>query len=413
MTNTKLLSRLTRMKGFRVTWLELQETELRLYLGVKPYKTGCCCPHCGRRGIIVNRLPECRQWDDVIICGMRTILIYAPCEIKCPTHGRVQERIPWAETHTRISFRLEYLILVFCQIMTQKAAARLLHLPQSTLSDILHRTIERLRDGHRIGDIDKLGVDEISYCKGRKYATIVYDLERQCVVWIGAGKGRDAIDQFFRQITEEQRNKIRFASCDMSKAYIGAIEHWCPSAILVIDRFHIVKALNESVDEIRKEEWRAAQGDDKKTLKGLRWLLYMHSNTRSKADTRRLNELRKANRRIHRAWVLKDEFEAFWDYKCSVAAESFFKGWITAALRSRLKPMREFAFTLRRHALHILPFVKTHLTNAVSEGINRIIKIVKNRASGYANLPAFIDMIFLTVGDLDLPAQIAADFRIA
>jgi transposase len=339
---------------------------------------------------------------------------YAPCEIKCPTHGRVQERIPWADAHARISFRLEYLILVFCQIMTQKAAARSLHIPQSTLSDILHRTIERLRRGHRLADIDKLGVDEISYCKGRKFATIVYDLERQCVVWVSAGKGREAIDLFFKnEMTEEQRKKIRFASCDMSKAYIGAIEYWCPSAILVIDRFHIVKALNEAVDEIRKEQWRVAQSDDKKALKGLRWLLYMHSNNRSKADTRRLNELKKANRRIHRAWVLKDEFEAFWEYKCSIAAESFFKGWITAALRCRLQPMREFAFMLRRHAKHILPFVKTRLTNAVSEGINRVIKIVKNRASGFANLSAFTDMIFLTVGDLDLPAQISTDFRVA
>ena len=199
----------------------------------------------------------------------------------------------------------------------------------------------------------------------------------------------------------------------MSKAYIGAIEHWCPSAILVIDHFHIVKALNEAVDEIRKEEWRVAQGDEKKTLKGLRWLLYMHSKNRSKADTHRLNELKKANRRIHRAWVLKDEFEAFWDYRCTVAGESFFNGWITAALRCRLQPMREFAFMLRRHAVHILPFIKTHLSNAVSEGINRVIKIVKNRASGFANLPVFTDMIFLTVGDLDLAAQISEEFRLS
>ena len=86
-------------------------------------------------------------------------------------------------------------------------------------------------------------------------------------------------------------------------------------------------------------------------------------------------------------------------------------GWITAALRSRLRPLRKFAETLRKHSANILPFIKTRITNARSEGINRIIKIVKNRASGFANLEAFSDMIFLTIGDVDIPAQIHPDFR--
>jgi transposase len=296
--------------------------------------------------------------------------------------------------------------------MTQKAASHLLHIPKSTLSDLLHRSITRMRQNHYVKDIKKLGVDEISYCKGHKYATIVYNLDTKCVVWVGPGKGRDTIDTFFRTaLTDQQRDKIKFASCDMSKAYIGAIEYWCPNAILVLDRFHIVKALNSALDDVRKEQWRIAHGEDKKSLKGLRWLLFSHSKNRSKADTRRLNSLKKLNNRIYRAWVLKDEFESFWDYTYTGSAESFFEGWITAALRSRLKSLKKFALMLRRHAHRIIPFIKTRITNAMSEGINRIIKIVKNRASGYANLLSFSDMIYLTIGDLDLPAQIPVQFR--
>ena len=414
MIGNKLLSRLLRMKGFKVTWFKVLDTQKKLYLGVKPHKTGCRCPHCGRRGTIIARA-ECRQWGDVVVCGMHSIFFYAPCEIECPTHGRVQERIPWADSHARITYRVEYLVLLFCQIMTQKAAAKLLHMWHSTLSDILHRSIQRLRSGHHIADINKLGIDEISYHKGKKYATIVYDLDRQRIVWVGQGKGRETANLFFKNaLTEEQRKKIRFASCDMSRAYLGAIQHWCPNTVLVIDRFHIVKALNEAVDSVRKEEWQKTKGiHDKKAIKGLRWLLFVHSKNRTKGDTRKLNALKLSNRRIHRAWVLKDEFETFWEYSYTQSAKSFFNGWITAALKSRLKPMKKFALMIQRHANHILPFVKTRLTNAVSEGINRIIKIVKNRASGFANLAAFTDMIFLTVGDMNIPAQIPEYFRTA
>ena len=410
MTNNKLLSSLLKMKIFRVVWFKIQENVL--LLGVKPHKTGCRCPICDRRGIIINRLPESRYWDDIVFCGMRVVFVYTPCEILCLTHGRVQEQIPWAANYARISYRLEYLVLLYCQIMTQKAAAKLLHLPQSTLFDILHGAIERLRSGHLIADIKKLGIDEILYHKGKKYATIVYDLDSHCVVWVGEGKGRETADRFFKEaLTEKQRKGIQFASCDMSKAYLGAIEYWCPQAILVIDRFHIVKALNEAMDSVRKEEWQKAEKEDKKALKGLRWLLFVHSKNRTKGDTRRLNAIKKSNYRIYRAWVLKDEFEVFWEYEYTGSAESFFNGWITTALKSRLKPMMKFAMTLRRHAVHILPFIKTKLTNAISEGINRIIKIVKNRASGFRNLSSFADMIFLTVGYVDIPAQIPEEFR--
>jgi len=330
----------------------------------------------------------------------------------CPTHNRVQEEIPWAENLARITYRFEYAMLVYCQLMTQKAAAKLLRIPKSTLSDLLHRVIKRLRDGHRIRGLKTIGIDEISYCKGHKYATIVYDIDRSRVVWAAPGKGRETIDGFFNNnLSKYQKKKIKWATCDMSKAYIGAVEDHCPDATLVLDRFHIAKALNNAVDEVRKEQWRLADPDERKALKGLRWLLFKHSSKRSKKDTRILNALHKGNRRIHRAWVLKDEFEQFWEYKARWAAEKFLKRWMTTALKSRLAPIRSFVETLKRHQHQILPYIETRLTNAIAEGLNRIIRIVKNRASGFRSLPAFFDMIFLTVGDLDLPAQIPARFR--
>ena len=198
---------------------------------------------------------------------------------------------------------------------------------------------------------------------------------------------------------------------DFQSTYIGAIGAHCPNATLVLDRFHIVKALNTAVDDVRKEQWRLASGNDRKALKGLRWLLYRHSSTRSRKDSRTLKALERGNQRIYRAWRLKDEFERFWEYHAPWAAERFIKRWMTSALRSRLDPLRKFVNTLRNHYAGVLAFIGSRLTNAISEGLNRVIKIVKNRASGFRNLGAFTDMIYLTVGDVDIPAQIPAKFH--
>lgn len=409
MTTLRVLGKLLKLKGLRVrsAWFEPEG----LILAVKPYKNGCRCPECGRRGTIVNSL-DLRRWRDVQVCGRTIRLLYRPREIRCPTHDRLSEEIPWAEPFSRVTYRFEYLMLRYCQIMTQKAAAELLGIAKSTLSDLLHRSISRIRQGHRIRDLRTVGVDEISYRKGHKYATLVYDLDRGCVVWIGRGKARETIDAFFNDhLTPSQRAHIRWACCDMSQAYIGAIQAHCPNATLVLDRFHVVKALNAAVDEVRKEQWRAAGAEERKALKGLRWLLYRHSSNRSRSNTRTLQALEKANRRIYRAWRLKDEFEQFWDYKAPWAARRFLKSWTTSALRSRLAPLKKFVSTVRQHADGIIAFVHTRLTNAVAEGLNRIAKLVHNRASGFRNLDAFADMIFLTIGDLDIPAQIPARHR--
>ena len=412
MTNGKFIRKLLRLVGLRVCDVWFKHRLREFHLHVKPHKNGAQCPQCKRRGTIVRTLPEARIWRDVPVCGWAVFFHYFPREIECPTHGRAQELIPWAEGYARVTYRLEFLVLTYSQLMTQKAAAELLQLPSSTFSNILHRTITRCRDGHRIRGLKALGIDEVSYRKGQKYLTVVYDLERACVVWVGKGKARETIDRFFNeQLSDYQKKRIEWACCDMSETFIGAIKDHCPNAELVLDRFHIAKALNEALDEVRKEQWRKAAGDERKTLKGLRWLLFRHPSKRSKADTRVLNELRKSNGRIHRAWVLKDEFNQFWDYKTQRGAKRFLQQWSTTALKSRLEPLRKFVHTIRKHTDNILTFIDSRLTNAVSEGLNRIIRIVKNRASGFRTVQAFVDLIYLTIGDVDIPAQIPNKFR--
>ena len=149
------------------------------------------------------------------------------------------------------------------------------------------------------------------------------------------------IDDHFRFEIDRRFGPFICPSLSREHRFIGAIQQHCPNALLVLDRFHVVKALNEAIDEVRKEQWREASGaQDRKALKGLRWLLFQHSSTRSRQDTQTLKALDKGNRRIYRAWRLKVEFEQFWDCSAPWAAKRFLKNWTTAALRSRLELIR-------------------------------------------------------------------------
>lgn len=413
MSTAKFICKLFRFKNIlKVVDVRFTDYNRRLIIVVKPHKNGCRCPKCDKRGKIVCHTKVFREWKDIPVCGITVVLCYAPKEIICPTHGRVQEDIPWAGMFARVTQRFEYAVLRFGQQMTQKAAAERLQIPKSTFSDLVHSIITRERADHKIRDLTLMGVDEISYGKGHKYATIIYDLKRAKVVWVGAGKGSETLELFLKtKLSEYQRTKIRFACCDMSKAYISTIEKKLNKTTLVIDRFHIVKALNAAMDEVRKQEWRKVSKAKRLALKGIRWILFRHSSTRTKAHTRMIKSLRRGNNRIYRAWLLKDEFEHFWGYSYTGSAENFLKKWSTRALKSKLDPLRKFVQTLREHQQYILPYIETHLTNAKGEGINRILKIVKNRASGFKSLEPFSDMIYLTIGDLDIPGQFPPRFR--
>ena len=197
MSNRKLLSHNpTSDRRLKITDFRLMHRDTELHLAVKLVQERLSLP-----GVWAAR-PD-RAPDDRVPAVRRTWPSWACASCSGtprkrssarPT-GVVQEEIPWAPPHARVTYRLEWRLCALCQIMTQKAAAEILRLPTSTLSNLLHRVITRVRRRHTIRGLTTLGVDEISYCKGRKFATLVYDLDRARVLWVGQGKGRDTIDR--------------------------------------------------------------------------------------------------------------------------------------------------------------------------------------------------------------------------
>lgn len=205
---------------------------------------------------------------------------------------------------------------------------------------------------------------------------------------VGAGKGRETIHRFFTEhLSEWGKNRIRWASSDMSRAH------------------------TEAVDEVRKGEWHALGTEQRKSIKGLRWLLWMHSAHHSKRQTCLWNRMCNSNRRIQRDRGLKDEFAQFWGYSYKASAENFLRRWMIAALRGRIPSLRTFGGTLCEHVYNILALVDRNFTNLVGERINCFIKTVKNRASGVRRLRKFADLICLVVGELDIPEKIPSTLK--
>ena len=225
-----------------------------------------------------------------------------PRGIECPTLGRVHEQILTAARYARNTYQLQWRISMFSHAMTQKAGTEVLRMPRSTLSGLPHRGITARRDGHRTGGRIRLEADEISYCKGRKFTTLLYHLEHATAMWVGARQGCATVDPCFSEASSKyQRYKIHWAGCDISPAYTDAIKHHCPNATLVIDRFHLTKPLNDGIDAVHKEKWRILPGEQHKAIKGLRCHLYRPPGTHTKGRTPALTRLRHSNRRVHRA----------------------------------------------------------------------------------------------------------------
>lgn len=231
------------------------------------------------------------------------------------------------------------------------------------------------------------------------------------MLWIGKGKGRSTIDAFFREhLTAGQRARIEIGCCDMSATYMGAISEHLPKAILVLDRFHLIKALNEAVDEVRKEYWRTASAAERKLSKGLRFALLKNRKNRTAREHKIIRGIERSHWRIYRACTLKDDLNHFWSYSYYGSAEKFLKRWCKSAKLSRLMPLHKFACTIQKHWEPVLASL-TGVTNAAAEGINRLIRMARNRASGYRNPDNLGNMIYLIAGDLDIPAQIDAENR--
>lgn len=266
--------------------------------------------------------------------------------------------------------------------MTLSDVAGWLDLSWDTVKTVVQRRLEK--DYRKIGyrHLRHIAIDELYLGRTRKYVTLVVDLDSGRIMWVGDGKGGDALREFWRRF-KQSRGRLRAVAMDMSGAYAASVREHAPHAVLTFDRFHVVKLMNERLDDLRRELVRAAGADAKQSIKGLRWLLLHRKDNLEPEAAQRLDQSLQLNAPLQCAYLLKEELGLLWEQADGRQAWTFLREWCAKAKASGIRQLRTMADTLLRHAKGILSYYKTRLTSGKMEGINRKIRGLLASAFGF------------------------------
>lgn len=274
--------------------------------------------------------------------------------------------------------------------MTILDVARHLGVSWDLVKEIQKRDLTRRFSRPKLSDLHLIAIDEISVRKGRRYLTVVLDLESGAVVFVGDGKGSAALEPLWRRL-RRSRAHIEAVAIDMSAAYASAVKTNIPDASLVFDRFHIVKLANEKLSDLRREIQRTAEAQEKKVLKGTRWLLLMNPENldEEKDEPKRLAAALKINAPLAAGYYLKEDLRQLWEQDDKSAGERFLDGWLARAWGSDVPILARLADTLDAHREGILAWYDHPITTGPLEGTNNKIKVLKRRAYGYRDTEFF------------------------
>lgn len=363
------------------------------------------CSICGVRAKVRDRLPE-RIWRHVPLWGIAVTLIYRPYRVLCPRCGTRVEKIPWADGKSPLSGGLVYVLAVWARLLPWDVVGSLFGVAWGTVASAVKGAVRYGLEHRDTLGVLHIGIDEISRRKGQVYMTVVYDLDRKRLLWCGDGRGEDTLRRFFNGWGREATGRIEGICCDMWAPYIKVVRERCPDALIVFDKFHLVRHLIEAVDKVRKLEAWALKSAEPELLKGTKYLWLKNPWNLTPRQKQRLGFLEKLNLKVHRAYLLKELFRQLWTYKRMGWAALFLKKWFWWATHSRLKPMRDFAWMLRRHQDGILAYFKLRIDNGAVEAMNNNAKQVSHRAHGFRTPATFATNLYHCLGKLPLPIPV-------
>ena len=381
--------------------LKLGEKQVAIELGWQ-WGADAQCPECGRACSIHDCAPE-RTWRHLDTMPFKTVIRARTPRAHCPEHGVKTMAVPWAAPQGRFTLLFERLAVeVLLAAGSISQACGLLGIGWDTAQEIMRRAVARGLERRQLAGLKHLGMDEKSFRRGQSYVTLLTDLDASRVLDVVAERTAAAAEQLWQTLTPEQKQAVEAVAVDMWEPFIRTIQQQVPEADIVHDKFHVSQYLGEAVDQVRRQEHKElmAQGDE--TLKGTRQLWLYNPQNFSPDQVEEFSALKDLHLKVARAWAAKELFTKFWEYQEPGWARRFFKDWFGWVSRSRLQPVVAVAQMLQRHLDHLLTYLKHHITNAVTEGLNSKIQSLKSAARGFRNFRNYRIRILFFCGKLNL-----------
>jgi transposase len=381
---TKILS----WPGYTVFQQEIDEKAktLKLWVRRKRGNRQLICSACGRRIAEPADTTE-REVRDLPWGEFRTTVVIELYRVRCPDCGLKIEKVDQLPSKAPFSKRFEEAVGEACESASARRIAKRFGLAESTVRAIDLRVLERWNALRKKPALHQMGVDEIFLGKKTKFVTVVSNLETGEPLWFGLERKKETLDEFFRtQLSARQRQRIESACVDMWEAYTTSIRQWAPNCSIVYDKFHILQHANKAIDEVRRAEFYRKGGAMRSLVKGKRWLLltrWVHLNSDKRQQ---LNHLFSLNRKVMKAYLLKESLERLWTYTYEGAMLRYLKSWTLQLRWQRLPAFEKLAHLLIDHVDGILNHCRTKVRFGVVEAINGNIKTLLRRGRGYKNL---------------------------
>ena len=342
------------------------------------------CPRCGKRHLVKNGY-RIRDFIGLPIGGKKVLIRMKVQRYKCrDCDYDQQERIPFATGSRSYTHRFAKYVVDLLRGMTLQDVSNHLGVSWDTVKEIHSTYLERHYSPPSLEGVENIGIDEFAVRKGHVYKTIVVDLDSGRVLYVGDGKGADALTKFWKKVRRKDI-RIKHVATDLSAAFIASVMENCPEAVHVFDHFHVVKLMNEKLDDIRRKVYSMEKDVNKrKVLKGTRYLLLGNgADIFDKQHKSRLDNALAMNEPLSKAYYLKEQLRQIWMQPVKSMGEDVFDDWVRQAEQSKIPQLQKMAVTMRAYKTGILAWYDCHLSTGKVEGINNKIKVMKRNAYGF------------------------------
>ena len=356
----------------------------RIILHVQAKERIRCCPSCGARSIVKNGY-RLRDFVGLPIGGKRVTIRMKVQRYKCKECDfDQQEKIPFATGSCSYTHRFAKYVVDLLRGMTLQDVSNHLGVSWDTVKEIHSSYLKRHYSPPSLDGVENIGIDEFAVKKGHVYKTIVVDLDSGRIIYVGDGKGSEALKKFWRK-GKRKNIKIKHVATDLSAAFIASVMENCPNAVHVFDHFHVVKLMNEKLDDIRRKVYSMEKDINKrKVLKGTRYLLLGNgADIFDKQHKTRLENALAMNEPLSKAYYLKEQLRQIWSQTTKAMAEKVLDDWVRQAEQSKVTQLQKMAVTVKTYKKGILAWYDCHLSTGKVEGINNKIKVMKRNAYGF------------------------------